>query len=169
MLYPREVSLLRHPGLQIPHLKSVKNMKHQSVRWNPSTLQWFCTSCGRTSDAVNEKEAELKLDEYECDIPSVDTPRSVPGTETTRLIRKPYKMKLRTERSGTRFVAAKTEDGIPSIRLELFHDTISALKSFTIGFDVLSGTTPDQVKALLDMMNERIVGIVVTAKESGSG
>jgi hypothetical protein len=143
-------------------------MKHESVRWNPGTRQWFCSSCGRTSNAVNEEEARLKLDEHECNIPSVDSPRSAPGTETTRLIRKPYKMKLRAERSGCRFVAVQGEDGIPSIRLELFHDTVSALKSFTVGFDVLSGTTTAQLKALLDMMNERIVGIVVTSKEKGS-
>jgi hypothetical protein len=143
-------------------------MKHKSVRWNPSTRQWFCSSCGRTSDAVDEQEARLALDEFDCNIPSVDTPRSIPGTETTRLIRKPYKMKLRAERSGSRFVAAQSEDGIPSIRLELFHDTVSALKSFIVGFDVLSGTTPAQLKVLLDIMNERIVGIVVTSKENGS-
>jgi hypothetical protein len=74
-------------------------------------------------------------------------------------------MTLRSERSGARFVSASTESGTPFIRLELFHDTIAPLKSFSVGFDVLSGTTPAQVKALLEVMNERIVGVVLTAKD----
>ena len=75
-------------------------------------------------------------------------------------------MTLRTERSGSRFVAARTEDGGPSIRLELFHESIPSLKLLTIGFEVLSGTTPAQLKALLDAMNERIVATVVTPAEN---
>jgi hypothetical protein len=42
--------------------------------------------------------------------------------------RKPYKMTLKTEQSGSRFVA-KTDEDRPVIRLELFHDTVSGLKS----------------------------------------
>jgi hypothetical protein len=76
-------------------------------------------------------------------------------------------MTLRSERSGARFVAASTDSGTPFVRLELFHDTIAALKSFSVGFEVLSGTTPAQVKALLEVMNERIVGVILTAKEGG--
>jgi hypothetical protein len=97
----------------------------------------------------------------------VEASRSAPGTETKRLIRKPYKMTLKTERSGSRFVAARTEDGNPSIRLELFHDSVPTLKFLTVGFEVLSGTTPAQLKALLDVMNERIVGTMVTPTENG--
>jgi hypothetical protein len=140
-------------------------MKHTDIRWNPSTREWFCTSCGRTSDAENEQVAQTNLDQYECTVPSIEVSRSVPGTETKRLIRKPYKMTLKTERSGSRFVAAQTE-GAPSIRLELFHDSVPALKFLTVGFEVLSGTTPAQLKALLDVMNERIVGTIVTPTES---
>ena len=76
-------------------------------------------------------------------------------------------MTLKTERSGSRFVAARTEDGNPCVRLELFHDSVPALKSLTVGFEVLSGTTPAQLKALLDVMNERIVGTMVTPTENG--
>jgi hypothetical protein len=98
---------------------------------------------------------------------SVEVSLSVPGAETNRLMRKPYKMTLKTERSGSRFVAARTEDGNSSIRLELFHDSVPALKFLTVGFEVLSGTTPAQLKALLDLMNERIVGTTITPAESG--
>jgi hypothetical protein len=88
-------------------------------------------------------------------MPSVDTKR------------KPYKMTLKTERSGSRFVAALTPDGGPCIRLELFHDSVPSLKSLAVGFELLSGTTPAQLKALLGVMNERIVGTIVTPRESG--
>ena len=117
-------------------------MKHRDLRWNPSTREWFCTSCGRTSNVENEHDARTSLNQYECTIPSVEVSRSVPGTETKRLMRKPYKMTLKTERSGSRFVASHTADGNPSIRLELFHDSVPALKFLTVGFEVLTGTTP---------------------------
>jgi hypothetical protein len=146
---------------------AAKIMKHENIHWNPSTRQWFCLSCGRASDADNEHDAAMSLEQYECTVPSVEISRSVPGTETKRLIKKPYKMTLKTERSGSRFVAAQTEDGRTSIRLELFHDSVPALRFLTVGFEVLGGTTPEQLKALLDAMNERIVGTIVTAAESG--
>ena len=50
------------------------------------------------------------------------------------------------------------------IRLELFHDTVSSLKGVKVGFEVLSGTTLDQARTLVDDINERIVGVIVTPK-----
>ena len=88
----------------------------------------------------------------------------MPGTETTRLIRKPFNMTLRAERSGCRFAVAKTDEGKPVIKLELFHDTVSHLKSLTVGFEVLGGVNPEQVSTLVNSMNEKIVGVIVTAK-----
>jgi hypothetical protein len=93
----------------------------------------------------------------------VEVATTAPGTETIRLIRKPYKMTLRTERGGSRFVV-RTEEGKPVIQLELFHDTLSLLASVTIGFELLGGVTPDQARTLVDAMNERIVGVVVNSK-----
>ena len=72
-------------------------------------------------------------------------------------------MTLRTERSGSRFVA-RTDDGKPVIQLELFHDTVSGLKALSVGFELLGGTTQGQAKALVDTMNERIVGVIVAPK-----
>ena len=48
-------------------------------------------------------------------------------------------MTLKTERSGSRFVA-KTDEGKPVIQLELFHDTVSSLRSLSLGLELLSGT-----------------------------
>ena len=50
------------------------------------------------------------------------------------------------------------------IQLELFHDSVSMPKLLAIGFGVLGGVTSQQVKKLVDSMNERIVGVIVTAK-----
>jgi len=71
---------------------------------------------------------------------------------------------MNSQRGGCRFVVTKTDQGMPMIQLELFHDTVSRLKGFSVGFEVLSGTTLDQVKTLVDEINERIVGVIVTPK-----
>lgn len=141
-------------------------MKHEKIIWNPGTENWFCAKCGHTSEQTNIQEAELELDQQECTVPSSDTPGVAPGTETIRLIRKPYKMRLRTERSSGRFVA-KSDEGTPVIQLELFHDTVPGLKAVSIAFELLSGTTAQQAMALVEAMNERIVGVIVTPKDHG--
>jgi len=141
-------------------------MKHENVVWNPGTENWFCTRCGRTSDQVSAQNAQTELEQHECNVPSSDIAGVAPGTETIRLMRKPYKMTLRTERSGSRFVA-RTDEGKAVIQLELFHDTVPGLKAISVGFELLGGTTPAQAKALVDAMNERIVGVIVTQKDNG--
>jgi hypothetical protein len=75
-------------------------------------------------------------------------------------------MTLRGERSGCRFAIAKTDEGKPVIKLELLHDSVSHLKSLTVGFEVLGGVTPEQARTLVDSMNERIVGVIVTASDN---
>ena len=137
---------------------------HVNPEWNPATEEWFCTKCGRTSNKISGHDAREELEQYECHVPSVEAPSAAPGTETIRLIRKPFKMTLETERSGSRFVIVNTDDGVPLIRLELFHETVSSLKSLAIGFEMLGGTTLEQARILVDAMNERIVGVAVTAK-----
>jgi hypothetical protein len=139
-------------------------MKHLDIRWNPASREWFCTKCGRTSAQASVHDAHLALDQYQCQIPSLEAPRTHPGTETVRVIKKPFNMTLRAERSGCRFAVAKTDDGKPVIELELFHDTVSHLRSLTVGFEVLGGVTPEQARTLVGSMNERIVGVIVTPK-----
>jgi hypothetical protein len=139
-------------------------MKHLSIRWNPATREWYCTRCGRISQQTGVQAANAELEQYACELASVETLSVPPGTATRRLIRKPYQMTLKIERSGSRFVAANADDGRPFIRLELFHDTIPSLKTIAVGFDVLSGTTLEQTRNLVDAMNERIIGVAVTPK-----
>ena len=63
-------------------------MKHVVVRWNPATREHFCLHCGQTTDAINIEDAQVRLEQYDCLIPSVDTVAPPPGTETIRLMRK---------------------------------------------------------------------------------
>jgi hypothetical protein len=71
-------------------------------------------------------------------------------------------MTLKPERSGSRFVIAKDDDGKAVIRLELFHDTAPVLKGLHLGFELLGGTTREQASKLVDAMNERIVAVIAT-------
>ena len=66
-------------------------MKHHLIRWNPGTMEHFCTNCGRTSDATSIADAQEKLEQYECEIPSVEAPSAAPGMKTLRLNRKSHK------------------------------------------------------------------------------
>jgi hypothetical protein len=50
----------------------MKLMKHPNIRWNPATKEWFCTRCGRTSDHISVQDAHVELNQYECDVPSVE-------------------------------------------------------------------------------------------------
>lgn len=131
--------------------------------WNPGTPEWFCTRCGRTSAQASVFDAQQELDRYDCRFPSVDAPIAAPGTETARLIKKPYKMTLKIERSGIQF-SVKTVEGKPFIQIELFHDTVSSLNALSVGFELLGGATLEQAGTLVEAMNERIVGVVVTPK-----
>jgi hypothetical protein len=142
---------------------TLRSMKHKNIVWNPGTKEWFCRKCGRTSDHVAVGDAHVELDQYECQIGGIETPRTAPGTATTRIIRKPYKMTPKTERSGCRFVA-KTDEAKPVIRLELFHDTVPGLRSLSVALELLSGTTLEQARTLVDKMNERIVSVIVAPK-----
>ena len=69
---------------------------------------------------------------------------------------------MKSERGGCRFVVI-SDEGKPQIQLELFHETVPSLKSTKIEFEVLSGTTAEQVRALVGSMNEMILGVIVTS------
>ncbi|MGB6385226.1 MAG: hypothetical protein WBD25_09490 [Terriglobales bacterium] len=52
------------------------------------------------------------------------------------------------------------------IDVRLNHDTISALRGVQIGFELLNGITLEQGKKILDVLNENVVGLVVTTAET---
>jgi hypothetical protein len=136
-------------------------MKHENLLWNAATREWFCTRCGRTSDNASVFEAQSALERYECHLPSVTLRNPPAGTETTRLMRKQV-LPPKIERGGSRFVAVLRDHG-PEIRLELFHE-LPSMATFSIGFEMLRGVTLPEAKKLVEMMNERIVGVIVSPK-----
>jgi hypothetical protein len=70
---------------------------------------------------------------------------------------------MNSERGGCRFVVT-THESKPQIRLELFHDTVSVLRSVKVDFELLSGTSTEQARTLVGAMNEMILGVIVTPK-----
>jgi len=50
-------------------------MKHETIRWNPATNEWYCSKCGRASDHASDQEAGIELEQYDCDIAWVEMPK----------------------------------------------------------------------------------------------
>ena len=49
-----------------------KMTKHEQIRWNPTNQEWYCASCGRTSDHLAKGDACSELEQYDCQMPSAD-------------------------------------------------------------------------------------------------
>ena len=73
-------------------------------------------------------------------------------------------MSGKPELGSCRFAVTKTDEGSPVLKLELFHDTVPSLRSLSIAFEVLSGTTLEQARTPADATNERVIGVIITAK-----
>jgi hypothetical protein len=65
------------------------------------------------------------------------------------------------QRGGCRFKATSASDGKPVLRMELFHP-VPSLADMTVEFELLSGTTLDQARKLSDLVNERVLAVIVT-------
>ena len=50
------------------------SQKHEFLRWNPEIREWFCLTCGRTSDHEKAMDARIELEEHNCEIPFAKTP-----------------------------------------------------------------------------------------------
>ncbi len=66
------------------------------------------------------------------------------------------------QKSSCRFQVSTGEDGTPRIKLDLFHQTVACLAGMSIEFEVMGGTTSQQAKSLAELINDKIIGIVVT-------
>ena len=75
---------------------------------------------------------------------------------------------LRTERSNCRFTV-QVSDGKPFLVVQLYQDTIPALKGASCGFDLLGGTRVEAAKKLAEMLNEHILDMFVTTGEKSVG
>jgi hypothetical protein len=65
------------------------------------------------------------------------------------------------ERAGVGFGIGR-QGGPIVIEARLHHDTISALRGVQIGFELLNGVTLEQARKILGVLNENVVGVVVT-------
>jgi hypothetical protein len=68
----------------------------------------------------------------------------------------------KVQKAGVGFGLAR-QSGTIVVEVRLHHDTISSLRGSRVGFELLNGTTPEQAKKFLDLLNEKVVGIVVTS------
>lgn len=65
------------------------------------------------------------------------------------------------EKAGVCFGVGRP-GGPVTIEVRPNHDTIPALRGVQVSFELLNGITVAQAKKLLDVLNENIVGVVVT-------
>jgi adenine deaminase len=74
----------------------------------------------------------------------------------------------KTERSNCRFVIRNSNDGKHQILVERYHQTISVLSDVVLGFDLLGGTTLEQAKKVVAVLNENVLDVFVTVKQTGA-
>ena len=65
------------------------------------------------------------------------------------------------ERAGIGFGIGRQAGSI-IIEVRPHHDTISALRGVQVGFELLNGITIEQAKKILDVLNENVIGVLVT-------
>lgn len=68
----------------------------------------------------------------------------------------------KTERTNCRFVVQQNPEGKVVVMVQLLHETIPALKSFVVGFDLLGDTGIEQAKKVTDVLNEYVLDLFVT-------
>jgi hypothetical protein len=73
----------------------------------------------------------------------------------------------KTERSNCRFTVQQAGDGKPLLVVELYQETIPALRKTVCGFDLLGGTRVEEAKKLAEVLNERVLDMFVTCKGNG--
>lgn len=76
-------------------------------------------------------------------------------------------MGQKSERASCRFNARASQSGETTLRVEVFHP-VPSLAGVSIEFELLRGTTLEQSKKLAESLNERTIGIIVTAKGNGA-
>jgi hypothetical protein len=70
----------------------------------------------------------------------------------------------KTERSNCRFTVQGSDDK-PLLVVQLYQDTIPALKGSSFGFDLLGGTRLEAARKLAETLNEHVLDIFVTTRE----
>jgi hypothetical protein len=73
----------------------------------------------------------------------------------------------KSERANCHFVIKQTSEGKPQIIVERYHQTISVLNNTVLGFDLLGGTTLEQAKKAVALLNENVLNVFVTQEQKG--
>ena len=68
----------------------------------------------------------------------------------------------KTERSSCRFSVQQASDGKPLLVVQIYQDTVPALKGASIGFDLIGGTRLEEAKTLAEALNDRVLDMFVT-------
>jgi hypothetical protein len=69
----------------------------------------------------------------------------------------------KTDRANCQFVIQQSSDGKPQIVVERFHQSIPALNNVVLGFELLNGTSQEQAKKIVGLLNENVLTVYVTA------
>ena len=70
-------------------------------------------------------------------------------------------METKPERAGVCFGIGRQSRPIV-IEVRPHHDTVSALRGVQVGFELLNGITLAQARKLVDVLNENVIGVIVT-------
>jgi hypothetical protein len=68
---------------------------------------------------------------------------------------------MKIEKAGVSF-AIGGQGGPITVEVRANHDTIAALRGIKVSFELLNGITRAQAKKLLDVLNENVIGLLVT-------
>lgn len=74
----------------------------------------------------------------------------------------------KTERSNCRFSVKRAADGKSVLIVQLYQETIPALKNTILGFDLLGGLQPEAATKLADTLNEHVLDLFLTSPGSAS-
>ena len=70
------------------------------------------------------------------------------------------------EKAGVCFGIGR-QGGPIVIEVRPHHDTISALRGVQVGFELLNGITLERAKKILEVLNENVIGVLVTTASDG--
>lgn len=65
------------------------------------------------------------------------------------------------EKAGVSF-GIRNQGGAITVEVRPNHDTIGALRGVLVSFELLNGITLAQAKKLVDVLNENVIGLLVT-------
>jgi hypothetical protein len=67
----------------------------------------------------------------------------------------------KVERAGVGFTVGR-QSGATVLEVHTHHNVIATLRGVQIGFELLNGITAEQAKKILDLLNENVIGVLVS-------